>query len=535
MGIRILFTILTTVVGITWSINAGAQPTKGSAAAHFNDKNYEVAKRQYIKLIRKAKDDPEINEKLGLTYLYTDDDKTLAIPHLEFVDTLEKTEKFIHMELGKAYFYDNDFPKATKYINEFLNNVDDHELPERIQEAKDFLRYIENAKELMKSPKNVTFINMAEEINSKENEYYPFVTLDDNLMLFSSNRKYIADFEMLVKNTYMSKPWRGSWTKAKSLGSKINSEEDEMIVDLDYYGKYVLIYANTLDAENDIMISREYRGRFKEPESFGANVNTPLIEMGGCLSENEDTLYFASERDGGFGGLDLYYSLKLPSGEFGIPVNLGDKINTPYDENFPKLQPGGRELFFASKGHNSMGGYDIFSTQMNLKDKSWNPPVNYGYPVNNAYDNEIISFIKDKKYGYVSMYRKDALGYRDIYKIVAADAEVENVVYTGRIAVGDSLHEKQLSDINQEIVIKVFVEGSKDVYGLYSINKKTSRYAIALPPGRFELVITGEGYDEYRQVFEVYDRYYEEKIFMNNIWLNEEGAAPNRYQNQRRW
>lgn len=499
-------------------IQVSGQPTKGSAASHFNDQNYEIALKQYLRLIKKDKSDPEIITNLGLCYLYTEGDKTEAIPYLEHVDRLPDSDKKIHLELGKAYFYANEFSKATKTINEFLKNPGEKTDESVIAEAKHYLEYIENAKFLMNSPLDVTFINLGENVNSKMSEFYPFITLDEKELLFTSNKKYISDFEVLVKNIYYTTPYKDSWMKAKSIGSKANTDEDETIVGMLHNGDMLLIYANTLDSENDIIYSERKRGRYRETISFGSNINTRDIEMGATITNNLDTLYFASNRPGGKGGFDIYYSVRLPNGTFGIPHNMGDTINTIYDDNFPNLSNDGKTLYFSSKGHNSMGGYDIFKSRGNA-DGKWTEPVNFGYPVNNLMDNEIISFPQDERYAYISAYRKDSYGYRDIYKIIFNDIEAERIVYTGTIAVGDSINPVKLSDVDADISMTVYKNESEDVYGIYSCSKNTGRYALALPPGKYDLVITGESYLEYRQKFEVLEHFHETRVFTNNIYL----------------
>ncbi len=412
------------------SFHSFAQPSKGAADAHFNDQNYEIAlTKHYLKLYRHDKTNPLYNERIGLCYLFLDDDKTLSIPYLKFVDTLKYRDPLISLYLGEAYFYAANYDKAEKKINQYLEEA--KEIPEdKNREANNYLKYIKNSRILMNQPLDVSFENMGDNINSKRSEFYPFVTPDGNLLFFSSNRKYISDFEILVKNSYYCKSEYGNWSKAKSLGSRINTEEDEQIVGIDYDGEYVLVFANTIDAEFDILISRSYRGRYREAESIGKNINTPDIEMGAWLTENEDTLYFASNREGGLGGMDIYYSVKLPDGEYGLPVNIGEPINTPDDENFPRISREGNKMFFASSGHNSMGGYDIFTTTFDKITGKWSQPVNFGYPINNSYDNETITFSEDKRYAYLSAYRKDSYGYRDLYKVIFNDVDAVRVVFT---------------------------------------------------------------------------------------------------------
>jgi len=115
------------------------------------------------------------------------------------------------------------------------------------------------------------------------------------------------------------------------------------------------------------------------------NINTKFIETSPCLSPDGNTLYFVSDRPGGIGGKDIWASERLSKGNWSEPVNLGDKVNTADDEESPFMMYDGATLNFSSKGHNSMGGYDIFSTTQN-DDGFWSNPENLGTPVNTASD-----------------------------------------------------------------------------------------------------------------------------------------------------
>ncbi|MBI4645498.1 MAG: PD40 domain-containing protein [Bacteroidia bacterium] len=502
-----------------------AQPTEGSADAHFNDGNYPVALKLYQKLLKTDKTNPFFIERIGLCYLYADGDKTLAIPYLEQIDTIRKKNEIIHLELGKAYFYNNQFQKAARYINEYLTNPGEDVMPEWIEEAKHYLFFINNAEELMKLPLDVTFINLGENINSKMSDIYPLVTPNEREMVYTSNKRYLSDFELYITNVYLSSNFLGSWGKAKSVGTKINTDEDECAVGMSADGDVLLIYSNTLDNEFDILYSEKKKGKYKEALSIGKTINTPAIEFGATMTVNEDTLYFASDREWGLSGMDIYIAVRLPNGEFSMPQNLEEPIKSIYDENFPMITPNGKTLFFASAGHNSMGGYDIFTSEWDAQNKKWKPPVNFGYPINNLYDNEIISLSEDKRYGYISTYRTDSYGYRDIYKVIFNTIEAGRVVFTGVIAAGDSLHPVLLKNINPDITMKVFKEGSEDVYGVYSYNKNTDKYTIALPPGIFNLVIEGDKYETFRHTFDIQEKYYEEKIVNKNIYLKLKGQG----------
>jgi hypothetical protein len=140
---------------------------------------------------------------------------------------------------------------------------------------------------------------------------------------------------------------------------------------------------------------------------------TKYIETSPCLSPDGNTLYFVSDRSGGFGGKDIWASERLSKGNWSDPVNLGDKVNTASDEESPFMMSDGATLNFSSKGHNSMGGYDIFSATQN-DDGFWSNPENLGTPVNTISDD--FFYITDT-YDKLAFYSSDKaqLGNQNIY------------------------------------------------------------------------------------------------------------------------
>jgi hypothetical protein len=131
-------------------------------------------------------------------------------------------------------------------------------------------------------------------------------------------------------------------------------------------------------------------------------------------------MYFASNKPGGYGGTDIYLSEKMPNGEWGPSYNLGPNVNTANDDDFPFVLDDGVTLFFSSKGHNSMGGFDIFVTTLS-EEGIWSNPENFGYPVNTTSDDTGFMMKKDGSVGFYSTARdaqsNSSIGNADIYQI----------------------------------------------------------------------------------------------------------------------
>ena len=156
-------------------------------------------------------------------------------------------------------------------------------------------------------------------------------------------------------------------------------------------------------------------------EPLDENINSKWNEVHASITADGKRLYFASDRKGGVGGYDIWYSDLQPNGKWGKSVNMGPTINTKLDEDTPFASEDGKVLFFASQGHENMGGYDIFYS---IKDgNQWSKAINLGYPINTTLDDKFYFPLGDGTTGYMAKRLTGGLGLQDIYrvKITAGD------------------------------------------------------------------------------------------------------------------
>ncbi|HBF87734.1 MAG TPA: hypothetical protein DDX39_03745 [Bacteroidales bacterium] len=507
--------VISIVFLILFIENSTAQPTKGEANSNFDINNCEVALTQYLKLLKSEKENTFFHYRIGLCYLKTNLDKKAAIPYLEYAAKDPKIEKSIQFDIAQAYYYAHKFDTALSILNNYKSQGLVDSILAKVNKQ---IRYAENAQRLIKKPLDVTLVNLGEMINTKRADYNPFVIEDESVIYYASNKKYISDFQELINSVYFSKSSNGKWQKMKSIGSKVNTDESQVLVGISKDGNTLYIQPESFDTYLNLYSTTKVKNRFNELIALGKTINTKDIECGASPTVSGDTIYFASDKEGGFGGMDIYLSIKLPNGEWGIPVNLGNEINTAEDENYPNISNDGNVMYFCSTGYNSMGGYDIFVSRKNT-DGIWSKPENIGYPINDTYDNLTISFTQNKRYGYVSLTRDGGFGDSDIYKVIFNNVESQNIVYTGVIAVGDSINPIQLKDVNPEISITVFNKADDEIFGTYAYSKSSGRYIITLPPGEYRLEVEGESYITYKKEIEIYETYYTNSEIEQNIYL----------------
>ena len=216
-------------------------------------------------------------------------------------------------------------------------------------------------------------------------------------------------------------------------------------------------------------------------------VNSKGFESSATISANGNTLFFSSKRKGGLGGKDIYMTRKLPTGKWAKAQNLGSNVNTPYDEDFPNLFYDGTTLYFSSKGHNSMGGYDYFKSIWNKKKNEWSKAENLGYPLNNARDNVCISFTEDQRHAYISSWRPDSKGFQDIYKVTFNDIGYKETIIKATILLSST------KKIIKNALVIITNNKTKEERN-YTPNQINGKIIIALPRGDYSVTIEAPGY-----------------------------------------
>ena len=259
----------------------------------------------------------------------------------------------------------------------------------------------------------------------------------------------------------------------------------------------LFIYSDNIKDYGNIYYSTFSGATYQNKVKFDDAVNSGSFESAATISRDENTLFFASDREGGFGGKDLYMTRKLPTGAWAEPQNLGPKINTEYNEDFPFLFHDGQSLYFASQGHSSIGGYDIFKSTWNEENNTWTTPVNIGYPVNTPEDNMTISFTEDQEHAYVSCFRKDSKGDLDIYRVTFLDKDPRRTIYKCKIVRENS------EDVIKNAFISVLDNTSGEEIGSYAPNPKNGGFVMALQPGSYTVIIETDDYQTLEEKVEV--------------------------------
>ncbi len=471
------------------------------AEEHFDHKNYLAAMRVYKELLKRDPDDADYNYKVALCYLNTNLDKTQAIPYLEKIVKKGKVDTEVWFHLGQAYQYANRFDDAIKAYSTFKEKSSRRD----IERAERAIETCYNGKQFVKFPLDVTFENLGKDVNSEYADYHPFATLNESFMVFTSRRKggKSNSLEMdglYPSDIYMTTVKEGNWIKATNIGSPVNTSFDEQAVGLSPDGSSMTVYLDHIDSLGNIYISKFLNGKFQKLSKLNSNVNSGF-ETSGSVSVDGEMILFASERSGGMGGTDLYMAKKLPNGQWAIPQNLGKTINTVYNEDFPHLSEDGKTLYFASQGHSSMGGFDIFKSVYTEETNTWSEPQNLGYPINTTDDNYTISFTENERVAYVAAVRPGGMGDLDIWRIRFNNTEQRMTFVSGRVSSTDSTQNTM-----EAIITATDVSKKDQLPFTYTPIPSSGKYIMALSPGKYTLTIESTGHTTYTETITILDK-----------------------------
>jgi len=486
------------IIGFSGEVQAQRKPSKpkpltkeeegtvkGEANDLFKMENYKDALPKYLRLFETNTNSTDYNYKTGICYLRTNVDKAKAADYLEFVSTQKDAPKDILYDLALAYHYNGEHEKAIETFEKFreANNGKvnpKYELEQRIE-------WCTTAIALEKKPVEASFENLGKGINTNYAEFRAMVTADDSVLVFSSNRKgntggMMEGMGEIPTDIYYT-TFDSSWQKAKNIGIAVNSENFEESLFLNAAGDKLLVYKETPENEGDIFLAVQKGKSFQKAVLVGQAFKTGERETGACLSPDGKTLYFSSDKKGGLGGKDIY-RCEFTGGTWGKPENLGEPINTKYDEDNPYMFVDGQTLFFTSNGHKSMGGYDIFKTTSYDGRERWSQPENIGYPLNSVYDDMTITLTPDAKTAYMSAVREGGFGDMDIYKVTFKTPVMESklVVVKGVVLMLSGAPAK-----NQDVVITKKSTGT-DV-GEVVTNGSTGKFLATLLPGDYHIKI----------------------------------------------
>ncbi|MBS1650795.1 MAG: PD40 domain-containing protein [Bacteroidetes bacterium] len=354
--------------------------------------------------------------------------------------------------------------------------------------------YCQNGKQFIAKPHRSVIKNSGGAINTKYAEFSPVLNIDETIMYFTSRREGSSGNKKDANNNYLediyvSNKENDIWQEAKNIGPPLNTEVNDACVSLSTDAQHMILFRTSNDIINgDLMTSAlDKNGKWLEPLKLGIEINSQYIETHACFSNDTSEIFFTSNRPGGYGGKDIYRVRKLPNGKWALPFNLGPNINTLYDEESPFLHPDGLTLFFSSRGHNSMGEYDVFKSTFDKENNNFSKAENLGYPINDVGNDLFFTLNINGLKGYYSSIKKDGYGNLDIYEIDTRFNDNDVIVKSGYAYKGTDPGKVKITLLDNE---------GNLFNGIYYSNTTTGKFILAINPLKsYKAIVESDGYN----------------------------------------
>ncbi len=373
------------------------------------------------------------------------------------------------------------------------------------------------------NPQRIFVDNLGPNINTSYPEYSAFISADESMMVLTARRenstggKIDEGDKWPFEDLYQSFKVNGKWTPVQNFGPIVNSPEHDATSGLSSDGTTMFIFKYKEKDGGDIYVSNLVGNSWTKPEHLNKNINSKSHESSVSLSYDSKRLYFISDREGGLGAGDIYYSDKDVKGDWGPAVNVGPSLNTKYGEEGVFIHPDGKTIYFSSKGHNTMGGYDIFKST--FENGKWTEPENMGYPINGPDDDVFFVISGSGNHGYFASSKQGGYGDKDIYRITFLGPEKppvlmneDNLLASVAAPVSEFKAEKIVSSGPKMTILKGVISDAKtyklleaavelidnslnEVIATFKSNSTTGKYLVSLPSGKnYGIAVKKDGY-----------------------------------------
>jgi tetratricopeptide (TPR) repeat protein len=376
---------------------------------------YSNAFEEYVKALVYNNSDAALNYKTGVSALLSDKKEEAAAFLLKALEINKEIAVDILFLTGRALQYEEKYPEALEKFNQYID-YPVKKAADRVAAVNKYMDECKSAIDIITDTLEIEIRNIGAGINSEYDDYSQVISGDGKTIYFASRReikkgdkKPRGDDE----NIFISQFKEGQWTSAIPPSGNITSRHCETPVFIS--GDTLYMYAG-YENEGDIKMARLKKGSWKYPQPIPFPVNSSAAETSFSISPSGKEIYFVStRRNENYGGKDIFFIRKIKKHKWSRPENIGNVINTRFDEESVSFSRTGDTLWFSSKGHNSMGGFDIFYSVKN-ETGAWGSVKNAGYPVNTPWDELFftVSSAHENLVYFVSN-RKGGFGGLDIY------------------------------------------------------------------------------------------------------------------------
>ncbi len=427
----------------------------------------------------------------------------------------------INYVVGNLERAEGNFKEAAIYYEKFIANEKNNK--ELIDEVGKALKEVKYAIYLMDNPVPFNPKNLGPNVNTQYAEYHPSLTADEQVLVITrlepSGPGACNTPNGKTEDFYFSIKTDSGWSKMQNMGSPLNTKCNEGAQCISPDGRYMFFTAcNRPDGLGscDLYWAENIGGHWTQPKNMGSPVNTSAWESQPSFSSDGKTLYFISNRKGGYGRSDIYKTVLQENGTWSNPINLGPEINTENDENSPFIHPDDQTLYFASNGHMGMGGYDIFFSRKDKKGK-FGAPQNIGYPINTHKDERSLVINSAGNRAYFASNTLEGYGDFDIF-VFELYEKARPIPVTFMQGIVSSFDTKKPLEARFELID---LETGETIASANS-DKISGEFLVCIPTDRnYALNVAKDGYLFYSDNFSLKGVFTADEPFRKNVELRQ--------------
>lgn len=479
-----------------------------------------------------------VNFQIGLCYLNTNFKFKALDFFLKSFKLNANHRADIHYYIGRGYHLRGEWDKAIQHYELHKQRLDTKKQLAEIMEINKLVFECNSGKKLVQTPVRVWIDNLGEHVNSEYPEYGMIISADASEIYFTSRRPSTTGggkdevINEYFEDIYSSKRiGRNKWSKAENIGEPVNTKGHDATVALSPDGNKMIVYVDD-KGDGNLYESVKKGDIWSKPKRLNKDICSPFHESSAWYSSDARQLYFVSERP--ISGRDpkdkdIYVAHWDDKKQDWVNIErLPDNVNSKYDEDGIFLHPDNKTLYFSSKGHNTMGGYDVFKT-VKQDDGTWSNPENIGSPVNTPDDDVFFVVAANGRDAYMSSFRENGLGDLDLYKITFLGPEKQPMLNSEDILLAGSGVPTRTKVIepavevsrSQVTILKGIVRDDKTKQPLeamielidntenkmiaeFSSDAKSGRFLVTIPGGKnYGIAVKAEGYLFHSENFDV--------------------------------
>jgi outer membrane protein OmpA-like peptidoglycan-associated protein/tetratricopeptide (TPR) repeat protein len=454
--------------------------------SYYYDEDYEKVALLYENLLKSYPNNSNITAKLGVSYLNIDGKQAEALRLLkiasknivseekEYVSYGEKASLDTYLYLALAYHQNDSLQKAIAAYTVARAKLEGNEVFQQEFIEKQ-IRDCKHAIEMRKKPLTINKNYFAPWLSGYPGACNPVLSQNDSVFIFTVRNAGKTRILCSYKTT--------NWQPPVDITMQLGGLERLYSNSITGNGKELILYIDD-GGDGNLYSSTRNDTSWTKIKSI-RTTRSIYWESHGFITPDGKSLYFTSNRPGGEGELDIWLTERDEFNNWKPPVNCGNTINTPYNENTPFYDASTNSLIFSSEGHVTMGGYDVFRSVFRFG--SWTTPIAMPYAFNTTIDNSFF-ILNNNASGFITSLYDPETGARNIYSVVAEDPADKIIMAVGTVILQDGMG----VDLKQAKV--EFTDLKKNLPPREIRFSDTSSYKLEVKPGDYQICVSHKGY-----------------------------------------